>query len=316
LPLEKTISRGSDQSPRYLNAQCWVTLAAVVPRGGVPIRSRLVPLTGNTNKLSIGRALVRAVLPIVPNVRLLIDSWFMRGRLVLPLLSRGVRIIGQARRDTALFLPPEPEPKRRGPKRRYGQKISADDIAALPATEHHLQLYGKLKQVRLRSVVAVARFLKGTLVRAVWYEFFDAGKQCWSRSRLLLATEIELLPTEIMQLYALRWGIEPLFDILKRWWGANNLWQQSRRVLELWMQIRSTAYALMHLLALSIPDAFPRADIAPWRMSKPIITAGLFAAWMRQQFSRLPFRQGYNRKSEKFTFPQPRINPVFQPPPC
>jgi len=32
---------------------------------------------------------------------------------------------------------------------------------------------------------------------------------------------------------------------LKRWWGANNLWQQSRRVLELWMQVRSTGYALM-----------------------------------------------------------------------
>jgi hypothetical protein len=75
--------------------------------------------------------------------------------------------------------------------------------------------------------------------------------------------------------------------VVKR--GTNNLWQQSRRVLELWMQIRTTAYALMHLLALSTPDAFPFADIAPWRISKPIIAASLFAAWMRQQFSRLPF---------------------------
>jgi hypothetical protein len=28
-----------------------------------------------------------------------------------------------------------------------------------------------------------------------------------------------------MYFYSLRWGIEPLFDILKRWWGAANLWQ-------------------------------------------------------------------------------------------
>jgi len=211
--------------PRFINAQCWVTFAAVVPRGVVPIRSRLVPRTGNTNKLFIGLALVRAILPIAPGMRLLIDSWFMRARLVLPLLARGVRIIGQARRDTALFLPPEPKPNRRGPKRRYGQKLRADNVATLPATEHDLRLYGKDMRVRLRSVIAVARFLKGTTIRAVWYEFFDAGKQSWSQPRLLLATETGLLPTRILYFYSLRWGIEPLFDILKRWWGAANLWQ-------------------------------------------------------------------------------------------
>lgn len=298
--------------PRFINAQCWLTLAVVVTRGVVPIRSRLVAGTGNTNKLFLGLALVRAILPIAPNLRLLIDSWFMRARLVLPLLSRGVRIIGQARRDTALFLPPEPELPRRGRRRIYGKRLSASDIAALPAAEHTLRLYGKDMRVRLRSVIAVVRFLKGVIVRAVWYEFFDAGKQSWSQPRLLLATETDLLPTRIMYLYSLRWGIEPLFDILKRWWGATNLWQQSRRVLELWMQIRCTGYALMHLLALAIPEAFPLADIAPWRLSKPVITAGLFAAWMRKHFSRLPFRRGYDPKSAQFTFPQPRAHPVEQ----
>ena len=117
-----------------------------------------------------------------------------------------------------------------------------------------------------------------------------------------------------MYFYSLRWGIEPLFDILKRWWGVGNLWQQSRRVQELWMQIRSTGYALMHLLALTVADAFPLADIAPWRLSKPVITAGLFATWMRKQFPRLPFRQGYDPKSAKFTFPIPHFEPVSQPP--
>jgi hypothetical protein len=302
--------------PRFINAQCWVTLAAVVARGVVPIRSRLVPLTGNTNKLFIGEALVRAILPIAPNVRLLIDSWFMRARLVLPLLSRGVQIIGQVRRDTALFLPPEPGQKQRGRKRRYGNQLTPDGIATLPVTEHELRLYGKTMRVRLRSVIALARFLRGATIRAVWYEFFDDGKQAWSPPRLLLATETALLPARILYLYSLRWGIEPLFDILKRWWGVNNLWQQSRRVLELWMQIRSTAYALMHLLALALPDTFPLADIAPWRLSKPVITAGLFAAWMRQQFSRLPFRHGYDQKSEKFTFPQPSNTQLSQPPPA
>jgi hypothetical protein len=82
------------------------------------------------------------------------------------------------------------------------------------------------------------------------------------------------------------------------------------------MQIRSTGYALMHLLALQLPEAFPLADIAPWREHKPVITAGLFAAWMRQHFFALPFRQAYDRKSAKFTFPTPRIDSSVQPAPA
>jgi hypothetical protein len=35
----------------------------------------------------------------------------------------------------------------------------------------------------------LARFLKGTPVRAVWCQFFDARKQTWTKPRLLLATE-------------------------------------------------------------------------------------------------------------------------------
>ena len=61
----------------------------------------------------------------------------------------------------------------------------------------------------------------------------------------------------MLQFYARRWGIESLFQNLKRWWGANHLWQQSRRVLELWMQVRSTGYALMQLLALQPARGLP-----------------------------------------------------------
>jgi len=82
------------------------------------------------------------------------------------------------------------------------------------------------------------------------------------------------------------------------------------------MQVRSTGYALMHLLALHLPETFPLAIIAPWRKHQPVITVGLFAAWMRQHFFGLAFRQAYDRKSEKFTFPAPRLDPLVQPAPA
>ncbi len=185
----------------------------------------------------------------VKDARLLIDAWFMRKRLILPLLEQRVRIIGQVRRDTALYLPPEPEPKRRGRKRKYGQRIDLAVSDALPVAEMELSLYGKSQSVRLRSAIAVARFLKGVHVRAVWCQMQQADNT-WSRPRLILATETDLSAQAVVEIYAKRWGIEPLFHNIKRWWGVTNLWQQSRQALELWMQIRSTAYALTQLLAL------------------------------------------------------------------
>jgi hypothetical protein len=297
--------------PTFLNSQCWVTMAVVVGiRLGsavtVPIRSWLVEESGQRGKLWVAAQLIDSVREHVKEARLLIDSWFMRRKLILPLLQQRVRVIGQVRRDTALFLPPPPEPKRRGRKRKYGPRIDAPMLESLVPEQIELTLYGKPQQVRIRSLIARARFLKGQPVRAVWCQMHKPNNT-WSNPRLILATETDLSASEIVQIYARRWGIEPLFHNLKRWWGANNLWQQSKHALELWMQIRSTAYALTQLLALRLGEAFPLMDIAPWRKGT-VITAGLFAQWLRIQFTGLRLRHAYNHKSRQFNMPFPAQN--------
>jgi hypothetical protein len=294
--------------PTFLNSQCWVTLASVVHvRLGsaltVPIRSWLVEESGQRGKLWVARQLIESIRVHVKDARLLIDAWFMRRSLILPLLEQQVRIIGQVRRDTALYLPPEPEPKRRGRRRKYGQRIDMAMQDTLPMKEMELALYGKVQSVRVRSVIAVARFLKGVPVRAVWCEMLQSNNT-WSRPRLILATETNLSAQAVLEIYAQRWGIEPLFHNLKRWWGVTNLWQQSKAALELWMQIRSTAYALTQLLALRLGESFPLMDIAPWRKGV-IITAGLFGQWLRIQFIGLRVRNAYDKKSGYFQMPFP-----------
>ena len=98
--------------PTFVQAQCWVTVGvSVLGNNGakrvLPILSRLVPDTGNRNKLTLALALLRVLAPaLTVPVRLLCDSWFMRARLVLPVLKRGFQVIAQARIDTALLLPP------------------------------------------------------------------------------------------------------------------------------------------------------------------------------------------------------------------
>lgn len=301
--------------PKYVTAQCWVTLGVSVcglcgTASVLPVLSRLVPDVGNRNKLVMALDMLQSLHPALgQQVRVLFDCWFMRARLVLPLLEQGCRVIGQARIDTALFLHPVPPKKpRRGRKRIYGERLTAEKIAALPAIECELTLYGKKQRVRLRSTVALARFLKATPVHAVWCQFLDPDKGTWSKPRLLLASEIGLQAEEIVLLYARRWGIEPLFHNLKRWWGANNLWQQSVTALELWMQIRSMAWVLAQLLTLVAKESFPIGLIAPWR-SDHTLTAGLIGQWLRIEFSGLPFRDGYDGKSRKFSFPEARFDP-------
>ena len=121
------------------------------------------------------------------------------------------------------------------------------------------------------------------------------------KSAPLLLTETALCAGEILRLYARRWGIERLFHNLKRWWGVNNLWQQKRIVLELWMQIRSTAWTLVHLLSLVVEEAFPITVAAPWRNKRPS-TGGLMVQWLSMEFAGLAFRGGFNRNSSILTF--------------
>ncbi|WP_090334093.1 hypothetical protein [Nitrosomonas sp. Nm51] len=56
-----------------------------------------------------------------------------------------------------------------------------------------LPIYGKEQRVRLRSVLAEARFLNVRLVRAVWCEFENDKKpNQWKTASLLLSTDTSL----------------------------------------------------------------------------------------------------------------------------
>jgi hypothetical protein len=132
--------------PAFLLCQCFVTLAAVVPcrdrPRSVPLVSGLCRSLGNAGKLAMAKGLLRAVRDLGP-VCLLLDAWYMRGSLIRAALRLGHDVIGQVRRDTALFRLPAPRgPGTRGRPRLYGMRIDADTAAALPASVHSIAGYG------------------------------------------------------------------------------------------------------------------------------------------------------------------------------
>ena len=64
-------------------------------------------------------------------------------------------------------------------------------------------------------------------------------------------------------------------------------------------------------LSLAVEESFPITAVAPWRNTQPL-TAGLVAQWLRMEFTGLAFRDGFNRKSSIFTFPEQRGDPRLQ----
>lgn len=293
--------------PRHVLCQMFVWLAAVITDNtgkarAVPLLAFPVKAEGNPGKLVMARALLGAVLdhfhtPLV----LLVDAWYMRRRLVLWAVGRGVTVIGQIRRDSALFRKPDPPPKgRRGRPRKYGARITPDDIALLPVTEKQTPAYGGTL-MRWRGVACRPRFLRGLDTRVVWVSM--RRKDGWTKDRLLLSTDPTLGDEGIILDYAHRWPVETMFRNLKVAEGFREMWMQQRKTLLRWVHIVQAAAALAILLAARAdPELDALARIGGWRRETRPSTPGLVKkalAGAFQHFAPLPLLGGDARSAPK-----------------
>src|ERR687885_139706 len=269
---------------RFLRGQGWLCLAAVIEHGwrvgAVPLMLRLVRRGAHRGKLGSARFLLRLLGPRLGRVRVLLDAWFMRARLIEAALADGHTVIGRVRRDLALYaVPRPPRRRRRGRPRKYGERLTRAEVEALPVHRSARILYGQLEVARYRTCRVAARFLKGRVVRAVWvqWERPDRGDRP-TEARLLICTDPDLPAITVITSYAKRWSIEPLFAAMKHGWGLKDAWQQSRQVLMRWVTILAAGYALSQMLAYADPARVPGlADPAPWRPAGTR-TAGLIQA--------------------------------------
>lgn len=206
--------------------------------------------------------------------------------------------IGQVRRDTALFLPPERTGKR-GRPRKYGDKITPEWVAALPEVRQQFMVYGKTQTVYYRSAIVLARFLKGRSVRVVWSSLENEDGTRTQQS-LILSTDVSRSAARVIIDYGRRWSVEDLFNQLKNRWGWKETWQQSRQVLHRWVQILSVSYAILQLLVL-LNDAKVAylASFSPWRQKQPI-TAGRVRQGLQRFFGYVNIRAMWDSKSGKF----------------
>src|SRR3954471_3181944 len=130
---------------------------------------RLVRRGTHRGKLRSARFLVRLLGRRLGRVRVLLDAWFMRARLIEAAVAGGHTVIGRVRRDLALYaVPRPPRHRRRGRPRKYGPRMTREKVETLPIHGTARILYGQLEVAQYRSCRVAARFLKGRVVRAVW----------------------------------------------------------------------------------------------------------------------------------------------------
>ncbi len=276
--------------PAFLRCQAFVTLGTIVacrdrPRC-VPIVTGLCRGTGNTGKIALAKALLRAVGDRLGPLCLLLDAWYMRASLIHAALRRGHAVVGQVRRDTALFdLPPPRAPGQRGRPRQYGERIDAAAAARLPVSMHRIAGYGG-RVARLRHTLGRPRFLRGVVVQAVWCELAKPHGG-WAKQRLLLCTDPDLSAPAVVEAYAHRWTVEPLFAALKLTDGLGAMWQRGRNTLLRWLHLVQIGRALLVLLtARAEPEVLALLRVGGWRKATTL-TPGLVKNALTRQFGNI-----------------------------
>jgi hypothetical protein len=300
--------------PQFLWGQQWLAVGLSLSWGklvaALPLVLRLHKSTGNTTKLTGAVAIIRAILPLFKHtkaktIRVLVDAWFMKAHFILPLVKRGLNVIGQVRKDTALFLMPmQTLNSHRGRPRKYGSRITDQWIENLPITTVNVNTYGSVKTVKYRYVNCLARFLDGLQVIALWCQLPD--QKNWT---LIVSTDLSLTPERIIKLYGRRWKIEPMFNEIKHSYGVAQAWEQSTQALYRWVSILCVVYSLTRMLSLLIKTNKDLVALIPWRKKSPI-TAGLVRGSLELFFRRYGFAILWHHKSKKLALPNIKERPL------
>ncbi|MFH0878334.1 MAG: transposase [Lentisphaerota bacterium] len=134
------------------------------------------------------------------------DAYYASRKVAAPLLRKGNHLVTRVRNNAVAYLaPPPPEPRKRGRRRTYGQKVALKSLFDQAMQTMDSPVYGERSvQIRFRALDLLWRPM-GVMVRFVAVEHPTRGR-C-----ILMTTDLQLDPADILRLYGYRFKIELTF---------------------------------------------------------------------------------------------------------
>ena len=193
-----------------------VALLVLGPLGqlfAVPLASRIHEglVFSNRDRRSLLDKLVGLLAPVArwldSAVVLVADAYYASRKIAAPLLDQGHHLVTRVRSNTVAYRPPpRPRQRRRGRPRLYGTKLQLKDLwndrdrfRSTPSP-----ISGETARIRYHSEDLLWRPV-GRLVRFVWIDHPLRGRL------LLMTTDLELNPLQVLVLYSYRFRIEVSF---------------------------------------------------------------------------------------------------------
>ena len=218
MPAVKCLHQESQNNskPEFITGHSCQALALVVRAAAscfaLPLACRIHEgiVTTNRDKRTLLDKLVALFFQIgrLPPAYLVADAYYAAAKIILPLLAAGHHFVTRVKSTATAFEPAPPPRKRgRGRPRRYGARVQLRDVFARSSRFRSAArpVYGETGvTLRIFSRDLLWRPV-GRLVRFVWVEHPVRGRM------ILLCTDLELSPLDILRLYGVRFKIEVAF---------------------------------------------------------------------------------------------------------